>query len=110
MDEYIILSKTQIIDLLHEVADEVETARSEGYEAGRAAAEEFGEEASENAYDVGYNDGHAQGYDEGYGEGAGDGYDEGYEDGLHEAGIRAAEAAAYDEPPCFWVEGYGAFK
>jgi flagellar biosynthesis/type III secretory pathway protein FliH len=86
---------------------EMETARREGYEAGRAAEAEAREDEEMEAYDAGYNDGKDTGYDQGYNDGAADSYDDGYEDGRAEAELRAAESAAFDEQPRVheWVEG-----
>jgi flagellar biosynthesis/type III secretory pathway protein FliH len=110
MDEYIILSKDQVSEMLAAVDKDIELARREGYEAGRAAEAEHSTtkelEAHDHGYEYGYEHGYANGEQQGYSDGAADSYDEGYEDGHAEASLRAAEAAAFAED--VWVEGWGA--
>jgi flagellar biosynthesis/type III secretory pathway protein FliH len=105
--QYLILSKDQAKALLAEVAAEREEAFQRGYEIGRADIDANRDDAEMNAYDQGYDDGNASGYDQGYSDGAADSYDDGYEDGRSEAELRAAESAAFDEPPRIheWREG-----
>jgi flagellar biosynthesis/type III secretory pathway protein FliH len=106
--QYLILSKDQAKALLAEVEAATLEAFDRGCAVGRAMANNgLASTAEDDAYDQGYDDGNAEGYDQGYNDGASDSYDDGYEDGRAEAELRAAESAAFDEPPRIheWTEG-----
>lgn len=106
-EEFVILTKAQVRELLAEVEQVASEAFIEGTKVGRADAEEgAAQEAFDAGYEQGYNDGHADAADE-YGDDYDDGYAEGYEAGHIEAELRAAEAAAFEEEPRIhsWVEG-----
>jgi flagellar biosynthesis/type III secretory pathway protein FliH len=109
--QYLILSKDQAKALLVEVDAMVEEAFQAGVKVGYGDKAETNDDKEIEAFDQGYNqgyyDGEAKGYDQGYNDGAADSYDDGYEDGRAEAELRAAESAAFDEPPRIheWREG-----
>jgi hypothetical protein len=92
MQDFIILTREQIRELMAEVDEVMTEAYNEGFEHGRA-----------QGADEGFSEGVADGYDEGYEDGRSDSnsdsYNEGYHDGYDAAVVCAAEDAAFSEPP-----------